>query len=145
MVRVPSRRTIGTVARTPPRELADGLVVATLGAAAELLLRCRVGLPRLCRLFRVRLDLSGSSDPRDPEPLPAWAAARLRSTRRVMRHWPVDGPCLRHSLVLGFRLRGLEPSLRIGVRSGSAGPVAHAWIEVAGQSLDPASAGYEPF
>ena len=95
-------------------------------------------LRRTAKLFGVGLGAL-SAEAAASEPVPAWALARLRVVALVMRRWPVDGTCLREALVSGQRLRALDPCLRIGVKSRG---VAHAWLEVGGRSLDPASEQY---
>lgn len=74
--------------------------------------------------------------------LPPWALSRVRVVRVVMARWPVDGVCLRSSLVTGQRLRSLQPALRVGVARSEAEVRAHAWLEVGGRSLDPMSARF---
>lgn len=69
---------------------------------------------------------------------------RLRIARRVMRNWPVEGVCLRHALVAGHRVSDLNPTLRIGVaRTAPDVMKAHAWLEIAGRSLDVEASDYE--
>lgn len=70
--------------------------------------------------------------------------AALSAVRRMHRFLPVRRTCLTESLAgLGLlRSLGWPARLRIGVR-GPVTPVeAHAWLEVEGRSLDPASSGY---
>lgn len=94
-------------------------------------------LPVLARRFGVRLGGAGDDDVADGLPdLPLWARRRLRLTRRVMRHWPVSGVCLRYSLVAGRQLRALDPELRVGVGKRDGSVVAHAWLVIGGRSLD---------
>lgn len=103
-------------------------------------------LARLARLYRVGFGPAADQEPGPPlDELPLWAARRLRVVARVMRRWPVQGECLRHSLVAGQRLRALRPELKLGVATDGAGVVAHAWLAIAGRSLDPLSAQYEEF
>ena len=78
------------------------------------------------------------------ESLPPWAIMRLRMVRRVMRNWPVEGVCLRHTLVAGHRVRALDPTLHIGVAMSDPGVLqAHAWLEIDERSLDVESRNYE--
>jgi hypothetical protein len=130
--------------RLSPAEALEALLVVLLGILAEVLLRLRVPLPRICRLYGTgfRPDERGAAVDTQVV-LPLWAIRRARLVRKVMVHWPSDGPCLRHSLVLGMRLRRLEPVLRLGIHRPDDGPIlAHAWIEVRGASLDPTSYRY---
>jgi hypothetical protein len=71
--------------------------------------------------------------------LPLWAVRRLAVVQAVMRHWPIDGVCLRESLVAGQRLRRLDPVMKVGVKRGAAGVMAHAWLQIDGIDLDPAA------
>lgn len=120
------------------------LVVSMLAAGSELGIRL-LPLPRVARLFRVRfVDGAGAEAIEAITELPPWATTRLRVVRTVMSRWPVDGTCLRHSLVAGQRIRALQPQLRLGVSRGGAGVVAHAWLEVDGRSLDASSDRYLP-
>jgi len=118
---------------------AEHVHVTALAAAAELCVRL-LPVARSAQLFGVRL-VAGESPTMMAE-LPPWAVGRLRVVRRVMRHWPVDGTCLRESLVAGRRLRSLRPVLKVGVDKGPSGVTAHAWIEIANRSLDPSSSQY---
>lgn len=106
-------------------------------------------LPRLTRLLGIRLAYDDESDRRaDPvhtPDLPAiWIRRRALAVNRVFRHWPFDRTCLRRALVLGHRIRKLDPALLIGVRHDDSGNLAaHAWLVVAGVSLDPLATQYE--
>jgi hypothetical protein len=139
-------RSSGVAARVflnlPLRKQVEFSVVLMLAGLAEACLRV-LPLPRVARLFGI-----GYSEPSStPEPtrpgdvqLPSWAIARCRTVTSVMRRWPVDGTCLRHSLVAGQRLRRLSPELVVGVRRNEQGAVeAHAWLRIDGVSLDPNS------
>lgn len=106
-----------------------------------------IRLPRLARLLRVRLDVDGhpAQDSLDPS-----AVLRIRrygrATDRVLRRWPFGDTCLRRALILGFLIRRLDPILCIGVRRDDAGEIAaHAWLVVAGATLDSTAAQYLPF
>lgn len=108
-------------------------------------------LPRLTRLLGIRLAedcVSGKQQDSALRPgLPVtWIRRRALAVNRVFRHWPFDDTCLRRALVLGHRLRRLDPALVIGVRYDESGAVAaHAWLVVAGVSLDPLATQYEAF
>jgi len=117
--------------------------VVLLACATEVAVRV-VPLDRLARLYGVRFGSATTQEAPAPlEVLPDWAVRRFRATARVMRRWPVQGECLRHSLVAGQRLRALHPELKLGVTKTDAGIAAHAWLVIAGRSLDPSSADYE--
>lgn len=136
-----SARLFPAMSPTHRREYAK---ITALAALAEVGLRL-VSLPRVTSLFGVRL----SEEAEGPtgatlDALPDWAVDRLRLVSTVMKRWPVDGTCLRHSLVAGHRLRALSPLLRIGVARADAGFAAHAWLEISGRSVDPTSARYAP-
>jgi len=117
--------------------------VAALASVSELGLRW-VTLERTAQVLRVRCGgteatTSGSAI----ADLPLWARRRLHVVSVVMRRWPVDGTCLRHSLVAGNRLRRLRPILRIGVTTDPVSRIAaHAWLEIGGRSLDPTHQRY---
>ncbi|WP_380165878.1 lasso peptide biosynthesis B2 protein [Jannaschia sp. R86511] len=125
------------------RELA---VVTALAVVVEVGLRVTT-LPRLARLLRVRLDLDEHGAVLDEVPvLPGWARRPARATAVVLSRRPFQDTCLRRCLVLGSRIRGLDPVLRIGVRrSGTGGWEAHSWLEVGGRSLDPSREDYSTF
>lgn len=103
----------------------------------------RTTLPDTCRRLRVTLDLDGG-EAGDVVPtggvaarLPRWALPRVRAARLVAARWPAGDTCLRRCLLLGHRLRRLDPVLRIGVRRDASGRFgAHSWLEVAGMPLD---------
>lgn len=145
-------RSVGAVARTflrlPLSAKAEYAVVVVLAGLAEVGLRV-LPLRQLARLFRVGYSTatrSSDSSQAAALQLPSWAVTRLRQVNAVMHHWPVDGACLRHSLVAGQRLRQLSPELVIGVRRTEQGAVdAHAWLRIDGVSLDPASDRFQAF
>ncbi len=116
------------------------LVVFGLAVIAEVGVRT-VRLERLARLFSVSLAPTGEPGG-SPATVPEWARARLRVIPTVMNRWPVDGTCLRQSLVTGQRLRKLRPTLHIGVRRGEDAVLAHAWVDIDGRSLDASSIDY---
>ena len=58
--------------------------------------------------------------------------------------WRAGDTCLRRCLLLGQRLRRLDPVLRIGVRRDEPGAFqAHSWLKISGRSLDIGSADFE--
>jgi hypothetical protein len=101
-------------------------------------------LPRLAGMLGVRLDLESARPPRGFAPVvPTWGSQSATRVDRVMKGWPGGGTCLRRCLVLGQRLRGLDPVLRIGVQREADGSlVAHSWLEIDGESLDPTVAEF---
>ena len=137
--------TLGTVVRMSWSQRVEFAKVCMLALACEVLIRARP-LPEVARLFGVSLRPEPSHETSEPleGDLPGWALLRLRMTGLLMRRWPVDGTCLRRSLVAGQRIRRLNPVLRIGVATGTTGSLdAHAWLEVNGRSLDGQSGRYE--
>jgi hypothetical protein len=128
--------------RSYNRELLLCLLLTTV---VEVGLRI-VPLPALAGRLGVRLA-AAPPDSAQTLPLPAWTRVPIAATERVMRSWPAGprGKCLRRSLVLGHRLRGLGPELVLGARQGTSGVEAHAWLAVAGGAIDLEAAGWRPF
>ena len=95
---------------------------------------------------------------RHPRPRPA-SAADLDAARALARlaasaghHGMGPATCLRRALLLHgwLRRRGLHPVLQFGLPAAAPAPVAgvfsaHAWVELEGQRLLDADAGYRPF
>lgn len=106
-------------------------------------------LPRLTRLLGIRLvndcEPEDEQDVSAPPDLPiTWIRRRAFMVNRVLRHSPFSDTCLRRALVLGQRIRRLDPALVIGVRHDDSGTLtAHAWLVVAGVALDPLAGEYE--
>ena len=77
------------------------------------------------------------------------AADCVRAIRRARRFSPVSGNCLSQSLALLWLLRrsGLAGEIKIGVKSADGQMLAHAWVELNGQLIDPAAIAdqYVPF
>lgn len=123
-------------------------IVALVALVVEAGLRLST-LPRLTRLLGIRLaqdcEFEQQQDLALPSGLPViWIRRRVLAVNRVFRHWPFDSTCLRRALVLGQRIRRLDPTLVIGVRHDDSGALAaHAWLVVAGVALDPLAAQYE--
>jgi transglutaminase superfamily protein len=124
-------------------EVAQVLLVTLL---VELGLRVTT-LPRLTKWCGIRLDVATG-------PLldaPAVHLARpirhqVRIVYGVLRRWPFGDTCLRRCLILGQRVRDLDPVLRIGVGTGEDGSfTAHSWLEIQGQSLDVESRSFRQF
>jgi hypothetical protein len=117
--------------------------VLALSVVAEIGVRV-VPLHQLAKVFRVRLFEQVDETRSVPlVALPEWAKQRLRVVGSVMRKWPVDGACLRKSLVAGHRIRSMDPALKVGVMRRDGSVAAHAWLEVQGRSLDETSALYD--
>jgi hypothetical protein len=112
-------------------------------AVVEALLRTR-DLPSACRALGIGCDL-GSAAPAATERavLPRRTRPAVLAACVVAARWPAGDTCLRRCLLVGHRLRGLDPILRIGVRRDAAGEfAAHSWLEIGGRTLDPEAAGY---
>ncbi|MQA14194.1 MAG: lasso peptide biosynthesis B2 protein [Pseudonocardiaceae bacterium] len=105
---------------------------------------CSTDLPSTCRRLGVGCDLDS------PAPPATRLAVLPRRTRRavlgslaVVSRWPAGDTCLRRCLLIGHRLRGLEPVLRIGVRRDANGEFsAHSWLEFGGRTLDPTASEF---
>lgn len=132
-----------------PRTIRSVRLAAEIVAAAvrlsviEIELR-RSTVPDLCRRLRIRLDLDSATAPgADPVVLPRWTATPVRACLEVAARWPAGDTCLRRCLLVGHRLRTLDPVLRIGVRRDEVGAFgAHAWLEVDGRTLDGSAGGF---
>lgn len=99
-----------------------------------------------CRRLGVRYDLE-SAVPAATEPavLPRRLRPAVRVALALAARWPAGDTCLRRCLLLGHRLRALEPVLRIGVRRSRSGEFsAHSWLEFDGRTLDPTAALFAP-
>jgi hypothetical protein len=106
-------------------------------------------LPRLAGLLGAPLATDGFDTyvaPTEATPLPRWAARRVETSRRVLRHWPFGDTCLRQALVCGWLLRRLGPVLQLGVAKVDGDVRAHAWLVVGGSVIDPRRAvgSYQP-
>jgi hypothetical protein len=104
-------------------------------------------LPRLTKLFGIRLAEDSDDEPtrRATDVAPEWFRRRSAAVHSVFRHWPFGDTCLRRSLVLGQRIRRLDPVLVIGVRHDEHGKLAaHAWLTVGGVALDTLAEQYAP-
>ena len=104
----------------------------------------RSTVPDLCRWLRIRIDVDSATAPgTDPAVLPRWTATPVRACLAVAARWPAGDTCLRRCLLLGHRLRALDPVLRIGVRRDEGGAFgAHAWLELDGRTLDGSAGGF---
>jgi len=107
-------------------------------------------LPRLARLLGVRMSVNGEPvHGAAPPGLTVLSTHRIalygRTIPRVLRRWPFGDTCLRRALILGFFIRRVDPVLVIGVRRDETGKIAaHAWLVVAGTTLDPSATRYLP-
>jgi hypothetical protein len=76
------------------------------------------------------------------------AADCVRAIRRARRYGLFRGNCLSQSLALLWMLRraGHDGAIQIGVKPGVGRMLAHAWVELDGQTIDPAAiaADYAP-
>jgi hypothetical protein len=106
----------------------------------------RIGsLPAVARWVGVPLAMDAvTSSGSDHVSLPPEAVERVTAVRAVMRRWPFGDSCLRVALVAGSRLRSFRPRLAVGVRRVDGAVAAHAWLEIDGCPLDPASAAFAP-
>lgn len=106
------------------------------------MLRLRRPLPVIAAAFGLRLS---AADPvAVDDGLSLQERRRLEVVDLCFRLWPVQGTCLRRSLVVGWIVRRHAPVLRIGVRRGRSGVLlAHAWVDVPGHSSDPSAHEYQ--
>ena len=106
-------------------------------------------LPATCRRLRVRCDLDRLTHPHPPAAelavLPRRTRPAVLASLAVVSRWPAGDTCLRRCLLIGHRLRRLEPVLRIGVRRDANGEFsAHSWLEFGGNTLDPMAFEFAP-
>ena len=132
--------------RVPWRQWPEVARVLLVTLLVEVGLRVTT-LPRLTRWCGIRMDLTSELLLEAP---PVHLARPIRPQVRivygVLRRWPFGDTCLRRCLVLGQRVRDLEPVLRIGVAVGEDGTFsAHSWLEIQGQSLDVESRSFRQF
>lgn len=101
-------------------------------------------LPTTCRRLRVGLDLTSSASPTAQRAVLPWRTRRaVRASLAITSRWPAGDTCLRRCLLIGHRLRNLQPVLRIGVRRTPDGDFsAHSWLEFDGRTLDPTASGF---
>jgi hypothetical protein len=126
-----------------PRTAISTAAAAITALRVERLLRTRE-LPETCRALGISFLEDTARD--EAWRLPAWAYTRSEDALRVVRRWPWGDTCLRRALVIGHRIRSLEPTLVVGVQGDRDGEVrAHAWLRIHGHDLDPESAAYAPF
>ena len=132
---------LGAAVKDVRRQVREHLVCFFVAVAVEFSLRLR-SLPATARTLGVRLG-AGDAPTTTPSVLPWWTQTRLDAAVAVLRHWPVppDKACLRRALVVAHRLRSLDPEVVIGVRRDQQ-LSAHAWVVVAGGSLDPSASAF---
>jgi len=112
------------------------LPVVSLGLRLAGYMRCRRWVEALTdRAFRAATP----ADLRSAERL-----AQLAEKAGRNGAWPAT--CLRQSLLVygWLRARGLTPELKLGVRKGSGGFDAHAWLELEGSPLAQAEILHAP-
>jgi hypothetical protein len=99
-------------------------------------------LPDLCRKLGIECDVRTAAAPAAvPVILPRRTRTAVLACAYAVARWPFGGTCLRRCLVLGRRLRMLDPVLRIGVRRDDE-LVVHSWLEIGGRTLDATSTQY---
>ena len=117
-----------------------------IACAVEIGLRVTT-MPRLARALGVPLAMSGRVCPiAGPDLLDPADTARLGAARHVLAAWPFgrNGPCLRRSLTAARLLRHRAASVQLGAARRGGRTVAHAWVVVDGQALDPEAAAFVP-
>jgi len=109
----------------------------------EVMLRT-IDLPTTCRRLGVRCDLTSTTPPAtELAVLPRRSRRVVLASLAVASRWPAGDTCLRRCLLVGHRLRALDPVLRIGVRRTPDGTFsAHSWLEFDGATLDPTAARF---
>jgi hypothetical protein len=136
-------RSLSRAVRRTPGDLWTAVRTLALAPVVEIGLRTR-GLEGTARALRVRLCIDDPADATASQldlRLSAAERRRLRVAWSVLAIAPLDGSCLRRSLVGARLLRARDPAVRIGVRKTPEGIKAHAWLEIEGISLDPDAPG----
>ena len=124
-------------------------LIAVMALLAEVAVKL-VPLPRLTRLLGIslidhRTPTSAATPPSSSSRLDGAAVERrARIVDRLYRAWPRKSSCLRRALVLGYRIRGADPVLLIGVANEDGSIRAHAWIEVDGRVVGDDTGDYAP-
>ncbi len=131
------------LARLRPTDVGQAIVVALLLLRAEVLLRIRP-VDSVATTYGMLFEEEG---PAQDGPVALTDAERrwLHSGNRLMLRWPLDGSCLRRSLVLGWILRRRHPELVIGTRLDDGEIRAHAWVRLGAIDLDPDAAHHLRF
>jgi hypothetical protein len=80
-----------------------------------------------------------------PPARPRPAADCVRAIRRARRYSMFRGNCLSQSLALLWLLRraGHDAAIQIGVKPSPSGVLAHAWVELHGETIDPSATAGE--
>lgn len=137
--------TAGVLARA--RRLLDPQFVAAAGIAVVVEIGLSVStVPRVARLLGVRIARGDEAEPfaTMSDAHAAWVGRRHVEVNRILRWSPIADTCLRRALILGQRIRRLDPVLVIGVRHDDGVLAAHAWLVVAGVALDPLASRFAP-
>ncbi len=97
-----------------------------------------------CRRLGVSCELASPALPAtELAVLPRRTRRAVRASLVVVSHWPAGDTCLRRCLLVGHRLRKLQPVLRIGVKRDTRGEFsAHSWLEFGGRTLDPTASEF---
>jgi hypothetical protein len=123
---------LGTVRRLTPTEACVLGYVIAVASCVEVGIRL-LPLRMVSRLAGISLVTAPSTTTALKPALTTAESRAVRLAASVMRRWPLgSGTCLRRSLVIGYFVRRLEPTLRIGVTRDSGAISAHAWLEVPG-------------
>lgn len=87
--------------------------------------------------FQRTMSFIEKLEPRRPQS----AADCARAVRRARSYGLFRGNCLSQSLALVWLLRraGHDGHLRIGVKSEAGRLLSHAWVELDGETIDPAA------
>lgn len=133
---------VARLIRLGPRRWAFLARVAVTAALVEPTVRL-LPLRTAARLAGARLDLGPDVAERDawPELAPV-DRERCDLALRLLAHRPFRATCLRRALVLATIVRRHRPALRVGVTKAAGAVAAHAWLEIAGATLDPEAAQY---
>jgi hypothetical protein len=126
--------------RLRPADWAQLMIIGIVAARVEYGLRHR-RLPALAASLGIRFAEGGTARTTEgsSDVVPDWAVRRLQLVNAGMRRWPYGDSCLRVALVGGHRIRALHPELIIGVARDNGELKAHAWLVVAGVTLDPSA------
>ena len=103
---------------------------------------------RLLNLRAIRRVIAATSAPPSVASVSAQRATRIAHlVSAAARRSPVAATCMARALTLHWllRLRGMESSLRIGVRKGGENLEAHLWVEHDGVPLMEGTDPHEAF
>lgn len=131
-----------TVLALGPRRWAFLARIGVTAAFVEVAVRV-LPLRTSARLAGAHLELEPTVAERDgwPELTPR-ERDRCDLALRMIARRPFRATCLRRSLVLATLLRRRRPALRVGVTKTDGAVAAHAWLEIAGATLDPDAGHY---